>query len=199
MRLRQLDAGRVDRDILLERVGFFIGERLARDAGGAGALRAHAPIHLDLAAAGDVDVFRGAIDGVEAGGIERDARLLGGGQVVVDDGGDDHFIALHEEPRHDQADNQVLAHDGLERGAADFGGGRGPACGGAPGGQRIGKLHFGLGVTVGVGDDARRPRTRYRGKLCGSSVGPGGRVSVGPGASRGGSRRGACCACRLRR
>ena len=143
-RLTQLHAGNVDRKFQLQRVALFIGERLAGDDGIAHLLRAHAPIQADLGARQHADIARGALQHVQALEIERDAHRLFGGQVVVDQGGNHDLIALHEKARHGQAQDQVLAHDGLDGGAAHLGIGRDAARGGAPGGQRIGELHLGL-------------------------------------------------------
>ena len=71
-----------------------------------------------------------------------------------------HLVALHEEARHHQAHDQVLADDGLERRAAHFGLGRRAARGGPPGGERIGKLHLGACAATGVGGDIGGPECR---------------------------------------
>ena len=52
--------------------------------------------------------------------------VLAVGEVVVDQRGDHHLIALHEESRHHQAQYEVLAHDGFEGGGPHLGVGVAP-------------------------------------------------------------------------
>jgi hypothetical protein len=78
---------------------------------------ADAPLDAGFAAAGNGDFLGLALQDVEPLDVERDTRGFGVGEVVVDQRGDHHLIALHEESRHHQAQDEVLAHDGLEDGA----------------------------------------------------------------------------------
>ena len=110
------DAGHIDGQVQFHGVGFFVGERFAGDAWRcAPAARARATPRLASPRLGICTSFVAPSRTSSPFDVERNARGLGVRQVVVDQRGDHHLVALHEESRHHQAQNQVLAHDGLER------------------------------------------------------------------------------------
>ena len=104
----------------LQSVRFFVGERFGEQIGFGNGLRAHAPVKLGFAAAGNFHLARLAIEDVETFESERDVDGLCRGQIIVDDGADDYFIALAEESRDGEAHHQIFAHDDAIDGAADF-------------------------------------------------------------------------------
>ncbi len=77
----------------------------------------------------------------------------------MDQRGNGDFIALHEEARNGEAQNQVLAYDGLEGSGPQFGVLGNTAGGGAPGSQRIGEIHLGMRVAGAVGGHIGGPES----------------------------------------
>ena len=79
----------------------------------------HAPVEARVGAGQHADIAGRAFHYVEPFEVERDAHRLFRGQVVVHQRGDHQLIALHEEARHSEAQDEILAHDGFRRRGAD--------------------------------------------------------------------------------
>src|SRR5262249_59508033 len=100
-------------------------------------LRVDVPILPLIALRRHRDLAWAAILQIQPFGFQRQLRVLISGQIVVDDGGDRHIIALTEEARNSEPYHQVLAYDHAIDRAADLGvdGHTTYSC--SPGGERI--------------------------------------------------------------
>src|SRR5215472_5318805 len=84
-------------------------------------LRVNMPILALIALGRHGDLTRAAILQIQSFGFQRYLGVLIRGQIVVDDGGDSHVIALTEEARDREPYHQILAYDHAIDCAADLG------------------------------------------------------------------------------
>src|SRR5262249_15796240 len=100
---------------------------------------------------------RRAVKDVESGDVEGDAGQLRRVEVVVDDGRDGHLVAVAEEARHGEANDQVLANDDAVHGPTGARVKGDAADRGTPRRERVWKLKLSGGMTGGIGDNRSLP------------------------------------------
>ena len=175
----------VAREPLFHRVGLFVGQSLHADHGLALVENLHPPIDPRLAVGlhfqrrvehlAGVQHYRMAglrrelvslRDHFQALAVqfERHLHTLLTLQIVVNDGRKDHLVALHEEPRDLEADDQILAGNNVGEALSDAGSLAHPPNLDPPSGQILGHLERDLGRAV-LGGGQRADPQRGVGEL----------------------------------
>ena len=160
-----LHAERQNRQRHFECVRFLIGQRLGRERCVARHACLHAPVHIALALGGNGHLLRLPADNIYSAHVERESYVLRRRQIVMRNHAHHRLVALAEEARRSQSDNQVLAHQHARHRSAGFAVVRHGAYRRAPRGQRIGEVELHLRMAVGasahIGVPIRRVGKRF--------------------------------------
>ena len=133
-----------------EGVGFFVGESFGGEDGAACEARLDAPVDIALTLCGDVDLLRLAADDINTLHVELECYVFGGFEVVVGNDTQDSLIALAEEARGGEADDEVFADEDAGDCASSLAIVGHGADGGAPGGERVREVELDARVAVGT-------------------------------------------------